>query len=83
MWGVRVFGLFALVLLGFLLVSFAAFVFWIWAIIDVARTPDSVFAAVGHNKIVWIIVVVFLHIVGALVYLFAARPQLRRPYRGY
>lgn len=65
----------------FLLIILASFVLWIWAIVDVVRTPDPVFTSAGQNKIVWAIVVVFLHWIGALIWLFAGRPQLRRPYR--
>ncbi len=45
--------------------------FWIWMIIDCAtkeRDPD---------RLVWIIIVVFTRIIGALIYFFVRRPVRR------
>jgi hypothetical protein len=51
----------------------AALVFWIWMVIDCAtQEPDS-----GNTKIVWIIIIVFMQIIGALIYFFVRRPQRR------
>jgi hypothetical protein len=51
-----------------------ASLFWIWAIIDCATNPnlDSV------QKIVWLLVIFFLHILGAIVYVAAGRGRTRR-----
>ncbi len=55
--------------LGGLLVSGAAFAFWIWMIVDCAnnRRLDP------NERIVWILVVVLLPCVGSLIYFFAGR----------
>jgi hypothetical protein len=46
--------------------------FWIWMIIDCATHEPSN----GNDKIVWIIIVVFAQIVGALIYYFVRhRPR--------
>lgn len=37
------------------------------------REPDT-----GNTKIVWIIIVVFTHIIGALIYYFVRRPERYR-----
>jgi hypothetical protein len=51
----------------------AALVFWIWMVIECAtKEPDT-----GNTKIVWIIVIVFMQIIGALIYFFDRRPQRR------
>ncbi|HZV36348.1 MAG TPA: PLDc N-terminal domain-containing protein [Verrucomicrobiae bacterium] len=56
-------GLFVLALIIF------AFIFWIWMLID----------AIGNNRlsssqrIVWVLVILFLHGLGALIYYFAGR----------
>jgi hypothetical protein len=49
----------------------------VWGIVDAAIRPDSVWAAAGQSKIVWVIVQLFLWTVGALVYFVAIRPKLK------
>ncbi len=45
--------------------------FWIWMLIDCAtRESDQ-----GNTKVVWILIIIFTHWVGALIYLLARRPQ--------
>ena len=46
-------------------------VLWIWMIIDCATKEPSE----GNDKIVWILVIVFLHWIGALIYLLVRRPK--------
>lgn len=48
----------------------------IWGIIDAAIRPDAVWAATGQNKIVWVIIQIFLWTLGAIVYFVAIRPKL-------
>lgn len=59
------------VLLVILMIAVAiwAFVFWILMIVDCAtrKFKDSM------EKVVWIIVIVFLHIIGALIYYFVVK----------
>ncbi|HEY6469317.1 MAG TPA: DUF2510 domain-containing protein [Candidatus Dormibacteraeota bacterium] len=57
----------------FSLIWLAAFVYWIVAIVEVARTPDWQFKAIGSEKLVWLLLVIFLGVIGALVWLFAKR----------
>jgi len=57
---------------GFIIVlSLASLVFWIVEIIDAARRqwPDP------NTKIIWLLVVVLLHGLGALIYYFAGKPS--------
>lgn len=59
-------------LYGFVIVlSLASFVFWVVEIIDAARRqwPDP------NTKIIWLLVVVLLHGLGALIYYFAGKPS--------
>ena len=57
-----------LVLLAFFMAGFA---FWIWMLIEcVTKEPDT-----GNTKICWVLIIVFAHIVGALIYYFARRDQ--------
>lgn len=56
-------GLFLLVL------TVLAFVFWIWATVDCVKNPrlsDS-------ERVAWVLVVIFLHFLGAFIYLIAGR----------
>jgi hypothetical protein len=57
----------------------AATVFWIVELIDVLRREftDSTM------KIVWLLVVFFLHILGAILYYFIGKPQGRLPSQSY
>jgi hypothetical protein len=45
--------------------------FWIWMIIDCATKEPSE----GNDKLVWIVIIVFTQIIGALIYYFVRRPQ--------
>jgi hypothetical protein len=54
----------------------AGLVYWIVAIVEVARIPDAQFRAAGAEKIVWLLVVILLQIIGALVWRFAKRDDV-------
>ncbi len=59
------------IFIGFvvLVLTIAAFAFWIWALIDCiknTRLSDT-------EKVVWVLVIIFLHFLGALIYLLAGR----------
>jgi nitrate reductase gamma subunit len=57
----------------FFLLLIGAFGFWIWMIIDCATNEPST----GNDKVVWILIILFTHIIGALIYYFARRRQRR------
>lgn len=59
--GTAVIGLFGLLLTAF----------WIWMIVDAAMNEPSG----GNDKIIWIIIIVLVHWLGALIYYFARRPK--------
>jgi len=65
-------GAFACVMsLVFGLVALAAFAFWLWMLIDViTKCPSE-----ENKKVIWILVVIFAGIVGAIVYYFVQRPK--------
>jgi hypothetical protein len=64
-------------LIGLLLVVFmwgfaiAACVFWVWMLIHAItnRGLDSV------EKLIWVLVILFLHFLGGLIYFFIGRPK--------
>ena len=55
------------------ILSFAATIFWIVMLVDAIRRDFSD----STMKIVWVLVIVFTHFVGALVYYFIGRPTGR------
>ncbi len=72
MFGIVGAGLFGLLvgLVGGVL-ALAAFAFWIWMLIH-AITNNGL---TGTEKIVWVLVILFLHAVGGLIYFFVGRPR--------
>jgi uncharacterized BrkB/YihY/UPF0761 family membrane protein len=57
------------ILLVLLVIS--ACVFWIKMLIEAAtKEPDT-----GNTRLVWVIIIVFTQIIGALIYYFVRRPQ--------
>jgi hypothetical protein len=55
----------------------AAVVFWILAIVEVAKIPDWQFKAARSEKIVWLLIVVLLGIIGALIWFLAKRSDVQ------
>ena len=68
--------LFILLMVFFGLLGLAATVLWVWMLIDCAIKEPSV----GNDKIVWILIIIFAHWIGALIYLLVRRPQRMRLY---
>jgi hypothetical protein len=62
-----------LLVLGFAL---ASVVLWIWALIDCAQNEP----AEGNDKIIWILIIIFTHAIGALLYIFIRRPERIRKF---
>jgi len=46
-------------------------VFWIWMLIDCAKNEPRE----GSDRIMWVIIIALTHLVGALIYYFARRPE--------
>lgn len=60
-------------MLVFLPVSLALFGFWLWMLIHAIQNRglnDS-------ERILWVIVIVFVNLIGALIYFFVGRPRAR------
>jgi heme/copper-type cytochrome/quinol oxidase subunit 2 len=68
----------AVVLVLFVMFGLGCTAFWIWSIVDAARTPEQVWMAAGQNKILWIVLIAVLGVVLSLVYVLWPRPELRR-----
>ena len=54
----------------FWLIGIAAFVFWLWVLIDILKSEFT-----GANKIVWLLAVILLPLLGAVLYWFIGREQ--------
>lgn len=63
------FGLIATLVLLIVLLGIAALVFWIWSIIDCAKRKFKN----STEQIVWILVIVFLGVLGSIIYYFAVK----------
>ena len=61
-------GVSALLLVG-LLVGLT-FGFWLWALVDCLKREFP-----GNEKIVWVLVIILLHLLGAVIYLAVGRQQ--------
>ena len=64
-----IFAFFAMVFFG--IIALFVFVFWIWMLIDAIQNKGLT----DGEKIGWVLAIVFLHIIGALLYFFIARPK--------
>ena len=60
--------------LAFFVFALCAFAFWIWMLVDclTKERPE------GNDKIVWVLVIIFTNIIGALIYFLVRRPERRR-----
>lgn len=65
-----------LFMLMFFVLGIGGTIFWIWMIVDCATNEPSQ----GNEKIVWILVIVFTHWIGALIYFAARRPDRIRQF---
>jgi hypothetical protein len=61
--------IYGIVVLFVVFLGFVSFAFWIWMLVDCLKyeRPD------GADKLVWILVIVFLHWVGGLIYYYVRR----------
>jgi len=53
------------------LIALAGTVFWIWMLVD-CLANESVH---GNDKLIWALVIIFTHFVGAILYFLIRRPQ--------
>lgn len=67
--GIFFIGLMILLVLAFFALVIFAFVFWIMMIVDCAKRKFKT----DSDKIVWILVIIFTQIIGALIYYFVVK----------
>lgn len=71
-------GLLLLLALFLIPLGLALFAFWIWMLIDAIQNRGLT----DNEKIVWVLVIVFLHWLGALLYLVIGHPKRHAPLPG-
>jgi len=65
------FGLVALCTLLSFGIVIALFIFWILVLVEIATKETDV----NNNKLIWLLIVIFTHALGALIYVIVRRPQ--------
>ncbi|HZR43278.1 MAG TPA: PLD nuclease N-terminal domain-containing protein [Ktedonobacteraceae bacterium] len=65
------FSVFSILMCSIGIIAILGSIFWVWMIVDCANNEPT-----GSNdKIVWLLVIILVHFVGALVYYFVRRPE--------
>ena len=65
-----------LMFLVFLVVGVGGTIFWIWMIVDCATQEKSE----GNEALIWMLIIVLTHCIGALIYLLVRRPKRIQQY---
>jgi hypothetical protein len=65
----------AMLLLVALPVLVALFIFWIWMLISAVQNKGLT----EGEKIAWVLILVFVHVLGALLYFFIGHPKRHTP----
>ena len=65
-----------LIFIPLMLLALALMVFWVWMLVDCATKEPSA----GNEKIIWILVIIFTHWIGALIYFLVRRRQRKREF---
>lgn len=63
--------IFLLFACGFGLIGVLGSIFWIWMIVDCATKEPSE----TNDKLIWLLVIIFTHFIGALIYYLVRRPE--------
>ena len=64
------------VFLIFAVTGIAGTILWIWMLVDCATKEPSE----GNDKLIWILIIVLGHWIGALIYLLVRRPKRIQQY---
>lgn len=60
-----------IILVPFILIGIVGSILWLWMLIDcLVHEPSE-----GNDKLIWVLVIIFTHFVGALIYFFVQRPK--------
>jgi hypothetical protein len=56
-------------------IAVASFVFWIWMLISAVQNKGLA----DGEKVAWVLVLVFIHLLGAILYFFIGHPKRHTP----
>ena len=59
------------IILAIFTVGIGGTILWVWMLIDCATNEP----AEGNEKIIWILILIFTHLLGSLLYLMIRRPE--------
>lgn len=51
---------------------------WLWSLVDALRINDQTWNAAGQNKVVWVVVIIFLGLLGSALYVAVPKRALKR-----
>ena len=60
-----------------LAVILAFAVLWLWSLVDALRIHDQTWKAAGQSKLVWVVVIIFLGILGSVLYVAIPKRDLK------
>lgn len=61
----------SLLLCGVAAIAILGTIFWLWMIIDCATKEPSG----SNNQIIWLLIIIFTHLIGAILYYFIRRSE--------
>lgn len=73
----------AIVAIPFVLFVLAVPMLMVWALVDLVQRPKSDWDAAGQDRLVWALIVVFVGLVGPLLYLTVGRKKFDNTPSGY
>ena len=64
-----------LLILGIVFGSIGA---WVWSLVDILKRSEPEWKAIGQDRTLWLLVILFVGVLGSIGYLLAVRPKLER-----
>ncbi len=59
-----------------ILAAIVLLIFWLWMLMDSLKRPDDKFAIGGnYAKLIWVLVIIFTGLIGALIYYFLIKKK--------
>lgn len=51
---------------------------WLWSLVDALRINDQTWEAAGQSRILWVMVIIFLSLLGSALYFAIPKRDLKR-----